>query len=139
MLDPVVARQATVVKGYSGAAGAENAAITQVSLDINAEIGPAPSASLTPTERGALGRPRDIPPRSEAGPVRDSGYTDATATLPPVLAAFHARGNMELPLNKPKQKKLPKPYAQPVLEDAFTREIPEGHEGLVFTAVVFSA
>ena len=70
-----------------------------------------------------------------------NGYTDAPANLVPVVPAWHARG--QLPDQAPKKKTTPNQlttggYQSIPLEDAFTREMPKSHRGLVFTLFVFS-
>lgn len=70
-----------------------------------------------------------------------NGNTDASANLVPAVAAWHARG--QLPDRAPRKKATPKQlttggYQSIPLEDAFTREMPKSHQGLVFTSFVFS-
>jgi hypothetical protein len=89
-------------------------------------------------KRHAQGYPFEAP---EAGPIMRNGNTDASANLVPAVAAWHARG--QLPDRAPRKKATPKQrttggYQSIPLEDAFTREMPKSHQGLVFTSFVFS-
>jgi hypothetical protein len=73
------------------------------------------------------------------------GHADASANLPPVLPAVHMRAQTEpedrksKPKPKQAQKQLPAgQYETVVIDDAFTRDMPAEHQGLVFSSVVFS-
>ena len=73
-----------------------------------------------------------------------NGYTDAAANLVPVLPPTSRRGDLvakpEKKSDKKKQQQLPSGmYQNVMIEDAMSRYMSEGHQGLVFSSVVFSA
>jgi hypothetical protein len=71
-----------------------------------------------------------------------NGYADATANLVPVLPPMYAAGRLAAPADpaKPRRvKPLRRRYQSLPPEDSFTREMPAGFEGLVFSSVVLSA
>ena len=112
------------------------ARITRVSLDIALGAG----STQQPAPVGNFGLPRPAPAAGEDGPVLPRGYADASAHLVPVMPAFHSRALLPDVEAKAKPRKLSKNhYDQVLLEDSFDRETPKGHEGLVFSAVVFTA
>ena len=134
-------RNATFIRGVSPAAGSDMPGVTRIALDINAEFGPGGQSNTAPPPIGKFGRPQQAPAQAENGPVMRNGYADASANLVPVMPAWHARG--QLPDRAPKKKATPKQlttggYQSIPLDDAFTREMPKGHQGLVFTSFVFS-
>lgn len=140
MLDPAALKNATVVKQVEISSQGEQARLTRVSLDMSAEISPGAHAAQQPAPVGGFGLPRPAPATGEDGPIVPRGFTDASANLIPVLPAFHSRGLLPEAEKKAKPRKLPKnQYDQVLLEDSFRRDTPEGHEGLVFSAVVFTA
>ncbi|MGB0631291.1 MAG: hypothetical protein ACPGRZ_11410 [Alphaproteobacteria bacterium] len=140
LLEPVALKNATVVKQMEVASQGDAVRLTRVSVDLSAEIAPGAQAAQQPAPVGGFGLPRPAPLAGEDGPVVPRGYADGSAKLVPVLPAFHARGLMQAPDTGPKPRKLPKGhYEQALLEDPFDRDMPEGHEGLVFSAVVFTA
>ena len=90
--------------------------------------------------RSSTGLHGDVSP----GPVIKNGYTDAAANLVPVLPPTYRRGDLvakpEKKSDKKKQQQLPSGmYQNVMIEDAMSRYMPEGHQGLVFSSVVFSA
>lgn len=134
------ARNATVLRGIEFAARSEGpAGMARISLDISADVGPAPTSATLSEKLGRLGRSAPAPAQSEAGPVMQQGYTDGSATNAPVLPAWHVGVAAPLPPAPPARKKLPpRAYRSAAPDDALTRETPPGHEGLVFSSVVFS-
>ena len=142
-LDPTLMRNATVLRSIGPAAAADIPALTRIALDISAEIAPGAPVAINAPVSGKFGLPRPAPAQTESGPVLKHGYADATANLPPVLPAVHMRGQLEIEDRKPKpklrQKQLPAAKYQSVaIDDAFTRDMPSNHHGLVFSSVVFS-
>ena len=140
LLDSTAQRNATIVKQVEIAAHGDQVRLTRVALDMSAEIAPGTHTPQPPAPVGSFGLPRTAPATGEDGPVMPRGYTDASANIMPVLPAFHRRGLLPDAETKPKPRKLPKnQYDQVLLEDSLSRDTPEGHEGLVFSAVVFTA
>ena len=86
---------------------------------------------------GEFGLPRPSPAGSEDGPVLPREYADASANLIP---AIHSLGLMQALETKSRLRKQAKgPYHQAHADSPFERDTPDGHEGLVFSAVVFTA
>lgn len=143
--DPTILRNATVLRSLGPVAGSDIPALTRIALDIAGEIAPGAPVAVNPPHIGKFGLPKPAPVQSEDGPVLRHGYADATANLPPVLPAVHQRGQTDIEDRKPRQKakaaqkQLPGGrYETVALDDAFTRDMPADHQGLVFSSVVFS-
>ena len=73
-----------------------------------------------------------------------NGYTDAAANLVPARPPTYRRGDLvakpKKKSDKNKQQQLPSGmYQNVMIEDAMSRYMSEGHQGLVFLSVVFSA
>lgn len=142
-LDPAVMRNATVMRNFGPVTGADIPALTRIALDISAEIAPGAPVALNQPQIGKFGLPKPAPAQSEPGPVLKHGYADASANNVPVLPAVHMRGQLEIEDRKPKpksrHKQLPSgQYRSIGVDDAFTRDMPADHQGLVFSSVVFS-
>ena len=140
LLDRGAARNAVILRGVDVAMRPETgASVARMTLDISADFGPAPT-SASPTETfGKLGRTPRTPLQGEPGPVMEKGYADAAAHLIPVLPAWHAAAPLPPADARPsRRKKPPHAYGNGSADDAFTRETPRDHEGLVFSSVVFS-
>ena len=144
-IDPAIARNATILRSIGPAPAADIPALTRIALDISAEIAPGAPVAINAPVIGKFGLPRPAPAQSENGPVLSRGYADATASLPPVLPAVRMRGDVapedrkKAPKRKQQQKRLPAgQYESLPMDDAFTRDMPSNHQGLVFSSVVFS-
>lgn len=142
-LDPAALRNATIVQGMEAPSGSDLPGLTRIALDLTAEIGPGTAGALAPQPVGKLGLPQVAPQQSAAGPVMKNGYTDAAANLVPVLPPTFRRGDLTAQprkkSEKKKQKQLPSgQYPTVMIEDAMGRDMPAGHQGLVFSSVVFS-
>lgn len=142
-LDHAAMRNATVLRGVGAAAGAELPALARIALDISAEIAPGAPVAVNPPVIGKFGLPKPAPAQTEPGPVMKHGYADASANQVPVLPAVHLQGHLppenRRKMAKKQQKRLPAgKYETVALDDAFTRDMPPGHQGLVFSSVVFS-
>ena len=142
-LDPAVIRNATVLRNVGPMTGADLPTLTRIALDISAEVAPGAPVAINPPQIGKFGLPKPAPAQTENGPVMKQGYADASANLAPVVPAVHMRG--QLPpepvrkTTKKQQKRLAKGrYESPAMDNAFTRDTPTGHQGLVFSSVVFS-
>lgn len=143
-LDPTVLRNATIIHGMEAPSGPDLPGLTRIAMDLTAEIGPGIQAAAVPPPAGKLGLPLEAPQQSAAGPVMKNGYADAAANLVPVLPPTYRRGDLVSKSKKKadnkKQKQLPSGQYQNVLiDDAMTRDMPTGYQGLVFSSVVFSA
>lgn len=144
-IDPAVMRNATVLRSLGPVAGTDVPSLTRIALDIAGEIAPGAPVAINSPKIGKFGLPKPAPVQSENGPVLKHGYADASANLPPVLPAVHMRAHTdpEERKAKPKPKQAQKrlaagKYENLAIEDAFTREMPAEHQGLVFSSVVFS-
>lgn len=144
-LDPAVLRNATIIRAMEAPSGPDLPGLTRIALDLSAEIGPGLQGAMVPPPVGKLGLPQAAPQQSAAGPVMKNGYADAAANLVPVLPPTYRRGDLTPKYKKKAEKKkqqqrhLPSGQYQTVLiEDAMSREMPAGHQGLVFSSVVFS-
>lgn len=142
-LDPAALRNATIVRGMEAPSGPDLPGLTRISLDLTAEIGPGTQGAIVPPPMGKLGLPQPAPHQTAAGPVMKNGYTDAAANLVPVLPPTYRRGDLisksKKKSDKKKQQQLPSgQYQNVMIEDAMTRDMPAGHQGLVFSSVVFS-
>ena len=96
-----------------------------------------------PGNRGIVVR-RGLHGDVSPGPVMKNGYTDAAANLVPVLPPTYRRGDLvakpKKKSDKNKQQQLPSGmYQNVMIEDAMSRDMPAGNQGLVFSSVVFSA
>lgn len=142
-LDPAALRNATIIRGMEAPAGPDLPGLTRISLDLTAEIGPGTQGAIVPPPMGKLGLPQPAPQQTAAGPVMKNGYTDAAANLVPVLPPTYRRGDLVSKSKKKSDKKkhqqlLSGQYQNVMIEDAMTRDMPAGHQGLVFSSVVFS-
>lgn len=142
-LDPSALRNATVIHGMEASSGPDLPGLTRIALDLTAEIGPGVQGAAVPPPVGKLGLPQPAPQQSAAGPVMKNGYPDAAANLVPVLPPTFRRGDLVSKSKKKADKKkqqhlLPGQYQNVMIEDAMTRDMPAGHQGLVFSSVVFS-
>lgn len=142
-LDAAVLRNATIIQSMEAPAGQDLPGLTRVALDLTAEIGPGLQGAAVPPPVGKLGLPQTAPQQSAAGPVMKNGYADAAANLVPVLPPTYRRGDIVSKSKKKpakeKQRQLPSgQYQNVMIEDAMTRDMPSGHQGLVFSSVVFS-
>lgn len=141
LIETAVARNATVLRALLVTPAGDEPRTTRIALDIGAAVIPiAPGMQPQTPPIGRFGLPNPAPVKGEAGPVRDGGHLDATATNPPVLPAWQAAGVLPPPAAKKRARPALPAYArQPVSDDAFDREMPSGFEGLVFTMVTVSA
>ena len=140
-LDPQALRNATIIHGMEAPSGSDMPALTRIALDLTAEIGPGLQIAAIPPRLGKLGLPQAAPQQTAAGPVRKNGYADAAANLVPVLPPTYRRGDLIARQKKKadkKQRLLPGQYRNVLVDDAMTRDMPSGHQGLVFSSVVFS-
>lgn len=142
-LGPGVMRNATVLRNVGAMAGADIPALTRIALDISAEIAPGAPVAVNPPQIGKFGLPKPAPAQTENGPVMKQGYADASANLAPVVPAVHMHGQLppeqRKKMPKQQQKRLPAgKYESLAIEDAFSRDMPAAHQGLVFSSVVFS-
>jgi len=140
-LDPSTIRNATIIHGMEASSGSDMPALTRIALDLTAEIGPGMQNAVVPPPMGKLGLPQAAPQQTAAGPVRKNGYADAAANLVPVLPPTYRRGDLIARQKKKADKKQQLPsgqYQNMLIDDAMTREMPWGHQGLVFSSVVFS-
>ncbi|MFT5487299.1 MAG: hypothetical protein ACI9JL_001036 [Paracoccaceae bacterium] len=141
-LDPSVLRNATIIRGMEAPSGHDLPGLTRIALDLSAEIGPGVHGAVVPPPVGKLGLPQAAPQQTAAGPVMKNGYADAAANLVPVLPPTYRRGDLVLKSKKKSDKKKQQlqsgQYQNVLIEDAMTRDMPAGHQGLVFSSVVFS-
>lgn len=142
-LDPAALRNATIVRGMEAPTGSDLPGLTRIALDLTAEIGPGTAGALAPQPIGKLGLPQVAPQQTAPGPVMKNGYPDAAANLVPVLPPTYRRGDLAArprkKTDKKKQAQLPSgQYPTVMIEDAMDRDMPAGHQGLVFSSVVFS-
>lgn len=142
-LDPAVQRNATIIRGMEAPSGPDLPGLTRIALDLSAEIGPGIQGAAVPPPAGKLGLPQAAPQQTAAGPVMKNGYADAAANLVPVLPPTYRRGDLVAKSKKKsgqkKQRQLPSgQYQNVMIEDAMSRDMPRGHQGLVFASVVFS-
>ena len=143
-LDPSVFRNATVLRNTGPMPGADIPALTRIALDISAEIAPGAPVALNPPQIGRFGLPKPAPAQTEDGPVMKQGYADASANLAPVVPAVHMQAQLapeqrKKNATKQQRKQLPAgKYESLTIENAFDREMPAAHQGLVFASVVFS-
>lgn len=142
-LDTAALRNATVIQSMEAPAGPDMPGLTRVALDLTVEIAPGLQGATVPPPVGKLGLPQTAPQQSAAGPVMKNGYTDAAANLVPVLPPTYRRGDIVSKSKKKpakeKQRQLPSgQYQNVMIEDAMSRDMPSGHQGLVFSSVVFS-
>lgn len=142
-LDPAILRNATIISAMEATSGPDLPGLTRISLDLSAEIGPGVQGAAVPPPVGKLGLPQPAPQQTAAGPVMKNGYADAAANLIPVLPPTYRRGDLvtksKKKTGKKKQQKLPSgQYQNVMIEDAMSRDMPAGHQGLVFSSVVFS-
>lgn len=142
-LDPAALLNATVIRVMEAPAGPDLPGLTRIALDLTAEIGPGAMGAMVPPPVGKLGLPQVAPQQTAPGPVMKNGYTDAAANLVPVLPPTYRRGDLSprqrKKSDKKKQQQLPSgQYRNVMIEDAMSRHMPAGHQGLVFSSVVFS-
>jgi hypothetical protein len=162
LIETAVARNATLFRALLAAPADGTAGTMRISLDIGAVVGTVPPVPVEISRVGRFGLPQPAPAQGEKGPVRADGHADAAAVKPPVLPPWHALGEMPRiaarPLPKPetRQRKLSygvgseveaeaedhaesddRSLAAP--DDAFTRDMPEGFEGVVPKSVKVSA
>ena len=140
-LDPQALRNATIIHGMEAPSGSDMPALTRIALDLTAEIGPGMQNAVVPPPLGKLGLPQAAPQQTATGPVRKNGYADAAANLVPVLPPTYRRGDLIARQKKKADKKQQLPsgqYQNMLIDDAMTRDMPSGHQGLVFSSVVFS-
>ena len=158
LIETAVARNATLFRALLAAPSDGAPRTMRISLDIGAAIGAVPPVPVDTSRIGRFGLPHPAPGQGEKGPVHADGHEDATATKPPVIPAWHALGEMPRLAGRP----LPKPEARqrklsyragaetapdgetdalpaPAPDDAFTRDMPAGFEGLVVKSVKVSA
>jgi hypothetical protein len=142
-LDPAILRNATIIRGVEASSGPDLPGLTRIAMDLSAEIGPGLQGAVVPPPVGKLGLPQPAPQQTAAGPVMKNGYADAAANLVPVLPPVYRRGDLTAKprkkSDKKKQERLPSGlYQNVMIEDSMTRDMPAGHQGLVFSSVVFS-
>ena len=154
LIETAVARNATLFRALLAAPSDGAPGRMRISLDIGAYVGAAPPVPVDTARLGRFGLPHHAPTQGEKGPVHADGHEDATATKPPVVPAWHALGEMprltghKLPKPESRHRKLSyrndahaeaDADALPTPDDAFTRDMPEGFEGLVVKSVKVSA
>ena len=141
-LDPMAMRNATIINGMEASSASDLPTRTRITLDLTAEIGPGIQGAVIHPPMGKLGLPQAAPQQTAAGPVRKNGYTDAAANLVPVLPPTFRRCDLVARQKKKADKTKPRlpsgRYQNFLADDAMTRDMPAGHQGLVFSSVVFS-